>query len=186
LERKIDWLRVLSQAAARASMTNGKVGGGLFGLSSDLTAGVSHTADSDNQPSQAIESYDETGFVAPVLIPFTSISKCSQCQSGFGLVKRKYHCKACGLVFCASCTKQRIIIAVLSPTQPQRVCDNCMRNLQRAQHKRAVQLAKLVKDRNANVDVAKQQAKSVSSSNLHLAAAASSSSSASSSASASS
>ena len=41
-------------------------------------------------------------------MPDCSIKMCTECQSQFGLLLRRHHCRACGRIFCSYCTKYRI------------------------------------------------------------------------------
>lgn len=40
----------------------------------------------------------ELGRKAPILIKTDTITKCMDCSSHFGVMKRKHHCRCCGLV----------------------------------------------------------------------------------------
>jgi hypothetical protein len=50
---------------------------------------------------------------------------CTQCASSFDLLTRRHHCRACGLVFCTSCTAQRERVVQFGFTEPVRVCLAC-------------------------------------------------------------
>ncbi|CAF0817462.1 unnamed protein product [Didymodactylos carnosus] len=64
--------------------------------------------------------------VAPTYwTPNRDIAECSQCKLLFGLEHSKHHCRACGLVFCESCTSKRRIISWINNETPLRVCDKC-------------------------------------------------------------
>lgn len=53
-------------------------------------------------------------------------SHCMDCGKGFGTMSTKYHCKACGDIFCGSCCKNSAKIAELGPAMPaQRICNRC-------------------------------------------------------------
>ena len=52
-----------------------------------------------------------------------SSHSCTGCASAFNLTRRRHHCRACGLLFCATCVKQRQMIAGFST--PQKVCKSC-------------------------------------------------------------
>lgn len=48
---------------------------------------------------------------------------CNKCQSDFGLIRRRHHCRACGFVFCASCSPFHAPLKKDGP--PVRLCVNC-------------------------------------------------------------
>ncbi|KAJ2852439.1 hypothetical protein IWW36_000326 [Coemansia brasiliensis] len=49
--------------------------------------------------------------------PDSSGVSCRQCGRSFTLFLRRHHCRRCGLLFCDSCSSQRVLLA--SPTNPQ-------------------------------------------------------------------
>eukprot|EP00053_Salpingoeca_punica_P015896 m.147420 g.147420 ORF g.147420 m.147420 type:complete len:1599 (+) comp16828_c0_seq3:141-4937(+) len=48
---------------------------------------------------------------------------CSKCHTDFTFLVRRHHCRLCGLVFCSSCTKDRVRTA--ANKNPVRVCRAC-------------------------------------------------------------
>eukprot|EP01064_Diplonema_japonicum_P001133 TRINITY_DN1072_c2_g3_i1.p1 TRINITY_DN1072_c2_g3~~TRINITY_DN1072_c2_g3_i1.p1 ORF type:complete len:566 (+),score=34.67 TRINITY_DN1072_c2_g3_i1:71-1768(+) len=62
-------------------------------------------------------------------MPDTSTTECRSetCLRQFGLFVRRHHCRACGGIFCSSCTAKRRIIA--GGTELERVCDTCAADL---------------------------------------------------------
>merc|ERR1712185_118854 len=52
-------------------------------------------------------------------VPDDDVTECSGCQTKFRFFTRKHHCRACGLVFCDSCTRYRIHY-----TAEARVCED--------------------------------------------------------------
>jgi len=53
------------------------------------------------------------------------VSHCKTCNKPFSLLNRKHHCRNCGGIFCADCTKQRSVIKEKSYHEPVRVCGRC-------------------------------------------------------------
>ncbi|CUE86164.1 zinc finger protein, putative [Bodo saltans] len=53
------------------------------------------------------------------------VSKCDGCSSAFGILVRRHHCRSCGGIFCNPCSSHALIIAVINPSETQRVCDSC-------------------------------------------------------------
>jgi ribosomal protein L37AE/L43A len=76
----------------------------------------------------------------------------------------KYHCNACGQVYCKKCSAARWLLphtngsgagaVVVEKEKP--VCNNCLRKLQRDKHQKMVQMAKLMRERSTRVDLVKQ------------------------------
>ncbi|KAK2148563.1 hypothetical protein LSH36_491g02035 [Paralvinella palmiformis] len=61
---------------------------------------------------------------APVLIHQNSISTCMICNSSFGTLKKKKHCRACGHVICTKCSSHCCYLHY-DLSKPQRICDEC-------------------------------------------------------------
>ena len=49
---------------------------------------------------------------------------CFLCHSKFSLVSRKHHCRACGKVVCADCSRARLFVS--GSSNPKRTCDQCL------------------------------------------------------------
>lgn len=56
--------------------------------------------------------------------PDSSVDRCRCCRVRFGLFRRKHHCRKCGLVVCASCSKTRFKLSGRD-RKPVRICVNC-------------------------------------------------------------
>nr|ACF15218.1 hypothetical protein [Myxobolus cerebralis] len=62
---------------------------------------------------------------AAVWVSDTKANRCMHCFNyEFSLVKRKHHCRKCGIVVCAPCSTRKIVIENISD-DPSRVCDSC-------------------------------------------------------------
>lgn len=64
----------------------------------------------------------------PVWQDERKVDKCLKCGSAFGVFNRKHHCRACGRVFCHSCSSHTITLEKLVRfygKEPVRVCDTC-------------------------------------------------------------
>ena len=56
-------------------------------------------------------------------IPNHLAARCLSCYDDFSFLKRRHHCRRCGMIFCEQCSSKR---AQLQPrTEPVRVCDKC-------------------------------------------------------------
>jgi hypothetical protein len=53
-------------------------------------------------------------------------ASCAKCNSMFSLFTRRHHCRSCGKLFCADCTKQEVELpSFYMLSGPQRVCVDC-------------------------------------------------------------
>jgi len=63
---------------------------------------------------------------AAVWIPDDAINDCMGCEKEFSLIKRKHHCRRCGKVVCAECSKTKAIVSSVNKAKEVRVCDKCV------------------------------------------------------------
>lgn len=70
-----------------------------------------------------------------VWIPDDAVRNCNKCQQGFGLMRRKHHCRRCGHVFCDKCSARTCVLPASFGfgNQQQRVCDTCLELVQAGQ-----------------------------------------------------
>eukprot|EP00058_Branchiostoma_floridae_P010550 XP_002596038.1 hypothetical protein BRAFLDRAFT_202950 [Branchiostoma floridae] len=61
------------------------------------------------------------------------VDSCTACGLRFSLTERKHHCRNCGQVFCARCSRYQSEIRSLRVTTPVRVCQACY-NILTVQH----------------------------------------------------
>lgn len=54
------------------------------------------------------------------------VEACKSCRVKFTIYERKHHCRSCGLIFCANCSRFEIEISSLNINHPVRVCQSCM------------------------------------------------------------
>ncbi|XP_044759315.1 hepatocyte growth factor-regulated tyrosine kinase substrate [Coccinella septempunctata] len=50
---------------------------------------------------------------------------CHRCRVQFNLITRKHHCRACGQVFCGTCTRNTTTLPKFGIEKEVRVCDSC-------------------------------------------------------------
>eukprot|EP00698_Gefionella_okellyi_P022699 TRINITY_DN7554_c0_g1_i1.p1 TRINITY_DN7554_c0_g1~~TRINITY_DN7554_c0_g1_i1.p1 ORF type:complete len:1164 (-),score=249.02 TRINITY_DN7554_c0_g1_i1:63-3554(-) len=56
-------------------------------------------------------------------VPDAACDQCMLCKREFAFFRRKHHCRQCGWVICADCSKQNFKVS--DSTEPVRVCDRC-------------------------------------------------------------
>lgn len=62
-------------------------------------------------------------YSAPIWIEDSCASKCQQCETSFSLFRGRHHCRICGGVICAACSRKRFMTSSRSPLF--RICDLC-------------------------------------------------------------
>ncbi|RWS25810.1 Zinc finger FYVE domain-containing protein-like protein, partial [Leptotrombidium deliense] len=92
-------------------------------------------ADSDTTmiSSSFLMETSSTGFVMPAVVPTieqwipdSRVSFCMNCKvERFSMFNRRHHCRRCGRVICAACSRNSLVIPEFSPVAPVRVCDDC-------------------------------------------------------------
>lgn len=106
------------------------VGAGLFGLRQQLSPPVANygsVEDPEQQLSATLGDEQEQDInMAPVWCDKKSVTCCAKCTTAFNLFKKKHHCRACGKVYCDTCTKNKIILKHIDTAAMQRVCDICL------------------------------------------------------------
>lgn len=58
-------------------------------------------------------------------------NQCMQCDMKFSLIKRRHHCRACGLLLCSSCCNEKFHLQYLGAEG--RICRNCHEVLLKSQ-----------------------------------------------------
>lgn len=61
----------------------------------------------------------------PLWVPDQNAPACHGCRSVFGLFTRKHHCRGCGQIFCADCSKDTIALPLLAYPDRVRTCNAC-------------------------------------------------------------
>lgn len=121
-------------------------------------------------------------YFAPILVRDDAASGCFQCNSKFGVLRRRvsgfrvsigsvvlkiemvliynlsflpqHHCKLCGNVFCAECTTSKVNLPIDGPgyEQKQPVCQRCFRNVEVGDYYSFIGLRRLLDDPTRTVD----------------------------------
>lgn len=79
-----------------------------------------------------------------VWIPDKNVNACKQCNTRFGLLNRKHHCRSCGYIFCSTCCSFFGSIPSFLPKtlhssdvgSKVRLCINCLQSIQIAKRNR--------------------------------------------------
>lgn len=58
-------------------------------------------------------------------IPDQASAICMRCSDKFTMTQRRHHCRKCGFVVCAGCSKKKAVIEHIHPTKQLRVCSVC-------------------------------------------------------------
>jgi hypothetical protein len=109
-----------------------------------LSSSTDESTSIQNLPSQSNEDFSinesvstgsltsapDLGRVPPYWIPDESTNQCMQCDVKFSLIKRRHHCRACGLLLCASCCGEKFFLHYLGTEG--RVCISCHETLVKA------------------------------------------------------
>lgn len=64
----------------------------------------------------------------PPYIKMDGIHKCMDCGASFGVMKRKHHCRSCGMVVCGKCSNQKYPLPS-EDNKLSRVCRSCHQQL---------------------------------------------------------
>lgn len=84
-----------------------------------------------NQPSGVAA---QLGTIPPYWIPDAEANACMRCQLRFSLIKRRHHCRCCGLVLCSGCCSLKAKLAYMGGSLEARVCVECDEQLQDQEH----------------------------------------------------
>eukprot|EP01121_Diplochlamys_sp_Union-15-3_P022406 TRINITY_DN9527_c0_g1_i1.p1 TRINITY_DN9527_c0_g1~~TRINITY_DN9527_c0_g1_i1.p1 ORF type:complete len:330 (-),score=63.79 TRINITY_DN9527_c0_g1_i1:28-1017(-) len=72
-----------------------------------------------------IEKQNKGTTKPPTWVADASVSACELCKSSFTLFNRRHHCRACGHIFCGTCTDKNTPLPQYSLLMPQKVCTPC-------------------------------------------------------------
>lgn len=71
----------------------------------------------------SLTSAPDLGRVPPYWIPDNMTNQCMQCDLKFSLIKRRHHCRACGLLLCSGCCSEKFFLTYLG--SEGRICASC-------------------------------------------------------------
>lgn len=58
------------------------------------------------QPPTTVSSF------APIMVPNEYRSDCTHCNSKFGVLRRRHHCRLCGDIFCSDCAGTKAVLPI--------------------------------------------------------------------------
>ena len=67
--------------------------------------------------------FKQLGHVAPVWIPDSRVTMCHGCYTTFTYFFRRHHCRACGGVYCSTCSSNTTYLEYSQ--KKERVCNEC-------------------------------------------------------------
>ncbi|XP_067935880.1 lateral signaling target protein 2-like [Watersipora subatra] len=76
---------------------------------------VPQTSDNESEPLQA----------PPAWVPDSEMDKCCSCRLPFTVIRRRHHCRNCGLIFCARCSANSAPLPNYGYEQAVRICNLC-------------------------------------------------------------
>lgn len=86
----------------------------------------SHAAGPLHSAASASLSSSEQARRSRFWLPDDTASACLACQAEFGVVRRRHHCRGCGLLLCDECTQRRVLIPATDDAEPRRACKFCI------------------------------------------------------------
>ncbi|KAI6649543.1 FYVE, RhoGEF and PH domain-containing protein 6-like [Oopsacas minuta] len=114
VEEKEDWIRALRNAIGRIKENR------------DSRKKFSSSASTAGEGSICEEPDEKLSFglKAPLWLQDNSVSMCQDCAETFSMMRRRHHCRGCGQIICAGCSKQRVFLPYLN--REDRVCNRCV------------------------------------------------------------
>lgn len=98
---------------------------------SSLTISTNVGIDSEESPTPTNTSgnnisspLDRLGKYPPFWVPDTETDNCMQCHNKFTVIRRRHHCRACGLVLCSKCCNLKAPLEYMEFMEA-RVCQPC-------------------------------------------------------------
>ncbi|VEN47225.1 unnamed protein product [Callosobruchus maculatus] len=89
----------------------------------NTASGISSTEEDKPSPSMIPSDKYWLGKEAPLWVPDSDALACLHCDMKFTVLKRRHHCRACGLVLCSKCCHLRFRLEYLDGEG--RVCNKC-------------------------------------------------------------
>ncbi|XP_031627102.1 zinc finger FYVE domain-containing protein 9 isoform X2 [Contarinia nasturtii] len=91
---------------------------------SNVSENYAEQSISSNLTNVANISMNQIGKMAPYWVPDNMTVFCMQCNQKFSFIKRRHHCRACGLVLCSACCSLKAKLEYLGDVEA-RICIQC-------------------------------------------------------------
>lgn len=62
----------------------------------------------------------------PIWMPDDWVTTCKACTQAFNIIRRRHHCRRCGLIFCHQCSNNFVALKCFGYAKPVRVCNTCL------------------------------------------------------------
>lgn len=85
----------------------------------------------------SLTSAPDLGRVPPYWIPDNMTNQCMHCDTKFSMIKRRHHCRACGLLLCSNCCSEKFQLHYLG--SEGRICKTCHETLVKTQQQQGTQ-----------------------------------------------
>lgn len=99
-------------------------------MSPDSNGEMNSLGGCSNASDVSWEQLDESDAKIVKWVPDYVVTHCAGCNTGFGIVKRKHHCRNCGNIFCHDCSNNYTSIPLQNLVGDERVCFKCYSCLQ--------------------------------------------------------
>ncbi|KAJ1525738.1 hypothetical protein ONE63_008946 [Megalurothrips usitatus] len=117
-EEKVAWLESLCTAMQELYRRKSSLR-----ISPESTSGNGCVLSQSSEGSLPAPDAD-LGKRAPTLIRMDTVSRCKDCGGSFGVMRRKHHCHACGMVVCGKCSGHKLALP-FEGNKMCRVCQSC-------------------------------------------------------------
>jgi MAD (mothers against decapentaplegic) interacting protein len=84
-------------------------------------------SNNESNSTASLTSAPELGKVQPYWIPDNLTNNCMQCDNKFTVLRRRHHCRACGLLLCSNCCSEKHFLIYLG--NEGRICGPCNQTL---------------------------------------------------------
>ncbi|KAJ3594109.1 hypothetical protein NHX12_006441 [Muraenolepis orangiensis] len=88
-------------------------------------AWMDHIVDSRDRWLRAAAAAAPASTLAAAWIPDQASAVCMRCFARFTLGQRRHHCRGCGFLVCAACSRRRAVLRHIHRSDAQRVCRLC-------------------------------------------------------------
>ncbi|XP_077992008.1 lateral signaling target protein 2 homolog [Glandiceps talaboti] len=96
------------------------------GRQQDAVGISNETSSQDRERRHSSRSRNSSGYEEPPpWVPDEECSYCTSCKAPFTVIRRKHHCRNCGMIFCGRCSANSVPLPRYGVMKPVRVCTRC-------------------------------------------------------------